>query len=271
MYKRKAFTLVELLVVIAIIALLMSILMPALAKVRKQAKDVIGQANLRQWGLIWSMYSGDNNASTLTGPGVPGAEAWIAKLYEAYYKDKKLLKCPMATIPYITSGEFGKKDRAWWIEEGRVENPTGTGLSPAAVGSYGINDWCWNAPPEEENTWGSFAAKWCWRTFNVKQADNIPIFGDCLHIGGFPMHNEEPQPYEEYPDPGTGMQRFIVNRHKNGYINLLFMDFTVRPTPLKQLWTLKWHRKFITHGPWTTAGGMTNDAWPEWMQKLPEF
>ena len=269
MYKRKAFTLVELLVVIAIIALLMSILMPALARVRKQAKDVLCQANLRQWGLVWSMYSGDSDASTLSGPGIPGAESWLSDLYRPYYKDEDLLKCPMAIIPLVWSGEFGKKDRAWWIEEGRVENPTGSGLSPAAVGSYGINDWCWNAPPEEEDTWG-FAVQNCWRTFAVKQADKIPILADCLHIGAFPMHNEEPQDYEQSINLGTGMQRFNVNRHKGGHINILFMDFTVRPTPLKQLWTLKWHRTFITHGPWTTEGGVTKEDWPEWMQDLPE-
>jgi prepilin-type N-terminal cleavage/methylation domain-containing protein len=269
MYKRKAFTLVELLVVIAIIALLMSILMPALARVRNQAKDVVCQANLRQWGLVWSMYSVDNDGSTLSGPGVPGAEVWLSALYRPYYRDEDLLKCPVATIPYITSGEFGKRDRAWWIEEGRVENPTGSGLTPAAVGSYGINDWCWNAPPGEEDTWG-FAGKWCWTSFNVKQADNIPILADCLHIGGFPLHNDEAQDYEQEINLGTGMQRFIINRHKTGYINILFMDFTVRPKPLKQLWTVKWHRKFITHGPWTIEGGVVPSDWPPWMQKFPD-
>ena len=47
MHRKKGFTLVELLVVITIIALLMSVLMPALARVRKQAKAVLCQANLR--------------------------------------------------------------------------------------------------------------------------------------------------------------------------------------------------------------------------------
>ena len=55
MNSKRAFTLVELLVVIAIIALLMSILMPALARVRNQAKDVLCQSNLKQWALIFSM------------------------------------------------------------------------------------------------------------------------------------------------------------------------------------------------------------------------
>ncbi|MHC4115854.1 MAG: type II secretion system protein, partial [Planctomycetota bacterium] len=49
--QRKGFTLIELLVVIAIIALLMSILMPALRNVRNQAKDTMCRQKLQQWGV----------------------------------------------------------------------------------------------------------------------------------------------------------------------------------------------------------------------------
>ena len=59
--KKKAFTLIGLLVVIAVIAVLMGILMPALGRVRKQARAVACQANLKHWGLIFKMYTDDND------------------------------------------------------------------------------------------------------------------------------------------------------------------------------------------------------------------
>ena len=61
MDKKRGFTLIELLVVIAIIALLMGILMPALQRVKEQAKEISCRANLRQYGLAQSMYLDDND------------------------------------------------------------------------------------------------------------------------------------------------------------------------------------------------------------------
>jgi prepilin-type N-terminal cleavage/methylation domain-containing protein len=94
MRETRGFTLIELLVVIAIIALLMSILVPAMARVRKQARAVACQSNLKQWGTIWAMYTDDNNGLFPTRKSQSGR--WIDVLFDYYYNDHKFRICPMA-------------------------------------------------------------------------------------------------------------------------------------------------------------------------------
>ncbi len=74
MIKRQGFTLIELLVVIAIIAILMSILMPALQRVREQARQKSCAARIRQHLLALNMYADDND-SKLPLPNTAGG--WL--------------------------------------------------------------------------------------------------------------------------------------------------------------------------------------------------
>jgi len=64
---RKAFTLIELLVVIAVIAILMSILMPALQRAREGGKRAACMGNLKQLTLAWNMYADENDDKLVNG------------------------------------------------------------------------------------------------------------------------------------------------------------------------------------------------------------
>jgi hypothetical protein len=59
------------------------------------------------------------------------------------------------------------------------------------------------------------------------------------------------------------MRRFCVNRHE-GYVNGVFLDLsTVRRIGLKELWRLKWHRRYDVDAP--------PPVWPQWMRNFKDY
>ncbi|UCF42459.1 MAG: type II secretion system protein [Planctomycetota bacterium] len=260
------FTLVELLVVIAIIALLMSILLPALARVREQAKDVLCQSNLHEWGIVFTMYAEDNSGY-LVGYHPNFEHQWPVVLFP-YYGEQDLCLCPAATklwsdgaiadSPYSAWGIY--KAGAYFLHDAWVTGYDGL------YGSYGKNEYVGDYFEKD--------APEFYRKMDVKGGGKIPVLLDCNFMGGFPDHMDEPPVYDGMFDVGVDeMTRYCLNRH-NMAINGVFLDLTVRRIQLKELWTLKWHRDFATNGPWTLAGEADRSAWQQaapWMAHLKDY
>ena len=259
MNKRKAFTLIELLVVIAIIAILMGILMPALSRVRKQARGVVCQSNLKQWGTVFKMYTDANNGKFNTRSSNSGR--WIDTLYGRYYTEEKFRVCPVATKIAAPGGASdtllvgGDAETSWGILNASNQRPVGT------WGSYGINEWvqvpsgtdiCTKPP-------GPF-----WGSPDVKGAYQIPMFADCWFFGGWPDSTDTAPKADSRDARLTGdtdsMGRFCINRH-NGAINMVMLDYSIRKVGLKGLWRLKWSKRFDT---------TVQPTWPTWMAGMKD-
>ncbi|MEN8127768.1 MAG: prepilin-type N-terminal cleavage/methylation domain-containing protein [Planctomycetota bacterium] len=231
---KKGFTLIELLVVIAIIALLLSVIMPALGKAKKAAKSLVCRSQLRQMQLASTMYNQANDGDMYWYDAYASGTVWISNM-EPFIGDTDAVRyCPSTKVD---PDQGGSSKYAWhWGEE---------------AGSYAINGYIYKDNENDvlANFWppGEFEAHAYQSLDTVTNSGNTPTFFDCAWLDRWPKDTDEIDALHDLDDPRntatSHMSLMMMNRHgKAG--NVSFVDGHAEAVELSDFWSLKWHRKF---------------------------
>jgi prepilin-type N-terminal cleavage/methylation domain-containing protein/prepilin-type processing-associated H-X9-DG protein len=245
---RAGFTLTELLVVIGLIAVLISLLLPVLSRVRAAANGAACLSNLRQLNIAWTTYLTENRGrlidpvvGTVLQPEVAYRIYWPG-LLDTYRVSRDTLLCPAAAQPITYSQNLkgaGNVNYAWSGQFMSTGTPFRLNLKTYRTGSYG-----YNRNLTAEGGYGSDLR--ASRINQVRQLSEVPVFFDCTFVDVRAPNGSKDSPVQSPPDlrgdlPVSAPQhwRFLIARHGRA-INVATADGSARRVPLEETYMLRW-------------------------------
>lgn len=253
------FTLIELMVTIGIIAVLVSILLPAVNTARRKAKSVQCQSNLKNLEQAFASYCQSNNGRAMAYITPPTSYAptgtqiqygypnfWVG-LLKPFGVNSTVLACPEAYEP--GPGGVGTATQGWGGSgaPSTISNRIGTN-----VGSYGFNGWLYevaaSSPVQPPQATGN-PPPMAWHLPVSADNTQIPVFADSVWVEGWPTGGDQTYtaPNNSQTGPGTSiagtpttttnyMQEFCINRHVGRRVNIVFLDGHADSFDLPEIW-----------------------------------